>query len=285
MKRLLIIFMISIILICLFKKKREFFTNYFIHEIKKSKHFRHYINSISNEIKKVKLPGFKINDNFKESYIKNLFSLTNEEQQKIDRYTSICDKKLRRVNLSIFFRYPWKIVKSNNNLELGMPFTLHDIIIIPSYMINRLNEHTINNNFIDTLIHEKTHVIQRFNQTKFNTFYMKTYPFLKKTIYKLPTELHKNNMVNPDSNGQYWLYKFNNSLFYVFLKYKRRGRVTSYAVDKNNIEADLDYLKKIYKFNPSTSVYHPNEIFAYELASQILNKNISNNYFRFLITF
>jgi len=284
MKILLIIFMITIILICLFKKRRESFYNSIKLEIQNSKHFNNYINSIDENMKGVKVKNYTKKNNFKKKYLEYLSELNETEKKNIFRLTKICDQKLRNLNLKIFFKYPWKFLKSNNNLEMGMPFTVHDTIIIPQNFFNKIRNGQYIDNLLDTLIHEKIHVIQRFNQDKFNSYYLKIYPFLNQKINSIPNKFHKNNMVNPDSNNQYWTYKFNNNIYFVYLKY-HNGKVFSHAINKYGSIGYLNILKTKYDFELNTSIYHPNEIFACEVAHQIMSKKVSEKYLKFLHSF
>lgn len=283
MKILLIIFMVTIILICLFKKRKENFYNSLKLELQNSKHFNNYINSIDEKMKVVKVKNYKKN-NFKKLYLDHLSDINEKELTYISKLTRICDQKLRKLNLKIFFKYPWKFLKSKNSLEMGMPYTIHDMIIIPENFFTKIRLGEYNKNLLDTLIHEKIHVIQRFNQNKFNSFYKISYPFLNKKINTIPKRFNKDNMVNPDSNNQYWTYKFDNKLYFVYLKYQQE-RVFSYAVNKNGLKGNLNKLKTKYNFKNHTSIYHPNEIFACEVAGQIMNNNIAKKYLVFLSNF
>ena len=72
-------------------------------------------------------------------------------------------------------KFSWKFIQSINNLEDSMPYTFDDKIVFSEKQLDKeLNNFlagNIDNRFIETLIHEQIHVIQRQNQSKFNSYY------------------------------------------------------------------------------------------------------------------
>ena len=186
-----------------------------------SSHFNRYINSIHDNMKSVKLA--KPYNNFKKDYSNRLHNIPPKYYDMINFYT----KKVNVIlsNYSIFNKYPWKFLISTNQLEKGMPFTIHDTIIIPFYMLKNIDsqykQNTINELFINTLIHEKIHIVQRFNQDVFNNFYKKHYKFVGGIYNKnLDNTRAKYHMNNPDSNNQLWTYNLGNKPYLVYLKNK-----------------------------------------------------------------
>ena len=58
----------------------------------------------------------------------------------------------------------WKFAKTSGNIELGMPYTLGDVIFLPP-------EITFNNeDFYRILCHERIHILQRQYRNEFNQF-------------------------------------------------------------------------------------------------------------------
>lgn len=126
-------------------------------------------------------------------------------------------------------RFTPKYEMSVDNLEQNRPFTLDGTIIIPQQRLSRL--HSIDDDFLQTLIHERVHIVQRYNQRKFDDFYRRVYRLKKIGTMK---------NVNPDANTDDWRLEDN--------------LVADHLSD--NLVAD--HLSD-----------HPNELFAYAVAPAI----------------
>lgn len=264
------------------------FKNYSLN-IAKSNHFNDYIQSVHKNMYKIKVNNTKSSySDFKYNYLNSLYKLDNKFNSMLMQYIIKCNILLNK--LPIFKKYKWKFLLSTNNLEMNMPFTIDDTIIIPENLLNSIyikyiRDKTLSDNFINTLIHEKIHIVQRFNQYKFNKFYKSRYSFVQK-IYKgnLPDSIAASHMNNPDSNNQLWEYKLNNKLYYTLLKYENNDN-KSVGIDINNGDLiDLDLIKTGLGFKKDISIYHPNEIFACEVAKKVQKKNLNNKDMRFLKT-
>ena len=258
----------------------------FIQNIAKSTHFNFYIESVSENMQKVKLGKHKSPNNFKDEYLKNLKLIDKKFNSMLTKYILKCNILVE--DIPIFQKYEWKFLMSTNNLELGMPYTINDTIIIPENLLNSIYIDYIRNNklqnaFINTLIHEKIHIIQRFNQKKFNKYYKSRYDFVKR-LYTLPIPDHINNlhMNNPDSNNQIWIYNISNREYYTLLKYNHNN-IYSIGIDvKTKKEINIDNLKNKLGFKSDISIYHPNEIFACEVAKKIQKNNIKDMDIKYL---
>ena len=184
------------------------------------------------------------------------------------------DKLIKLVGIKCLLHIPWKFWISKNNLELSMPYTIDNYIVIPDTKLKTIS--------VNTLIHEKIHILQRKNQEKFNNYYKKLYPFLFNKIDSkiIPHELEKKHMTNPDSNNTYWIYRIYNKLWLPLLiydKYSNSCMELGYPVlfINNKIMIDINEPVKLRSLFPNLakdiSLYHPNEIFACQLASSIEN--------------
>ena len=93
----------------------------------------------------------------------------------------------KKNNLSNLNCLEYDIIISKNNLENRMPYTIHNTIIFNENSLTKLhkNIHEINTDFLETFIHEILHILQRKFKRKFNSFYIKYYPFLDKKIIKI----------------------------------------------------------------------------------------------------
>jgi len=255
-----------------------------IHHPMLSSHFNNYMKSIHPDIYSAKLPTFK---HFNKDYMSSIKELPNKYVNMINDYTTRADKLVDQ--FKIFDKYPWKIYASYNNLEMNMPFTIDNSIIIPIRKLEQLavsHRHGhYDNSFINILIHEKIHVIQRDNQSKFDRFYLHYYKsFLgEKYNTSLPDTLHRRYMNNPDSNNSIWLFRFNNKEYIPLLTYQDDS-IKTIGYNKNNISdtIDLNYMRKQLGYGSDISFYHPNEIFACDVAHHIMDNTILSEYDTFI---
>ena len=117
---------------------------------------------------------------------------------------------------------------------------------------------------VETIIHERLHIIQRRYQDKFNDFYRGNYHFLMNEfpLYSLPDELKKIYMTNPDSNFKIWTYEIDNKEYIPLLVLKTHTP-SQIGYNINNYDDQI-------KLSENMS-YHPNEKFAHEVAHKIFN--------------
>jgi len=227
-----------------------------------------------NNVSKIKY------DNFHMIYLLSLKKITKNEKNLLKNVMEKADKLIKLIGIKCLLNIPWKFWISRNNLELSMPYTIDNYIIIPEIKLNSISA--------NTLIHEKIHILQRNNQDKFNNYYKKLYPFLFNKIDSriIPNELEKKHMTNPDSNNTYWIYRIHNKLWLPLLiydKYTNSCSELAYPIVfvNNNIMIDIDEptkLRSLFQNMASDiSLYHPNEIFACQLASTIVNNRPIDN--------
>jgi hypothetical protein len=178
---------------------------------------------------------------------------------------------------------------STGDLEMNMPFTIHDTIILPEKTIdNWILIHKTQDktpiSVIETLIHEKVHIIQRMNQDKFNEFYKQYYPFAKAYKGGIPTELLKHYMNNPDSNGNLWTYNFKNQTYLPLLVVENGSlQQIGYNIKNNNDKIRLsDEFMESNNIKSDYSVYHLNELFAYQLTDDIINNKRNPERYNFI---
>ena len=265
----------------------ELFDNSYKSALISSLHYNKYIDSIHKNMYKVKLPIIKNINIFKKSYKDSIIDLPEKYIKMLSKYTSEADMITKDYN--IFKRYNWKFVMSINNLELNMPFTIDNYIVLPrnklEFLLSYFEKGNLQKEFIDTLIHEKIHIIQRNNQLKFNRFYKLKYANLLEDIYtsKLPENLDKIYMNNPDSNNTIWIYRFNNKRYIPLLVYENNTLTSkAYNLDfpKDNIKINI--MKARLGFKNSISFYHPNEISACIIADDLIHNRLDNAYKKFL---
>ena len=264
------------------REKNIFITN--------TEHLKEYLTSVHPQMYSVKV-DFKglppTYDNFYKQYTDSIVDISSEYNEMLESYVEKCNKLL--VKYPVYGRYPWEFKMSINNLEKNMPFTIDKYIILPKNTLEDLLESYkhghFKTDFIDTLIHEKTHVIQRFNQSRFDTFYKTYYKHI--VVHKfndvIPDVLDKNHMANPDSNNSIWLYKLKNHTYIPMLVYSD-NKIKSFAFNIEDYRdvIDLDKAKYDFGYRYNISFYHPNEIFACEFTGYVLSNMSSDICDRFI---
>ena len=271
-----------------------------IHNLKKENIKMIFVTNINNLLhdffKTVNLPDIKLyfmnkeikeNTNFNDWIIKNL---TNDQIEflKINIFfSSDClerlDEKLKNLNKNLDNNI-WKICVFSE-MFFNLPFTLQDVIFIPiSYIDTSMNKISlfdslfnknilIDKNFSKTLIHEKIHLLQRYNQKNWNNYITektKWIIFNDELIFNL-TLINNNKIIyNPDT---YYVetifgYLINNKYYYgqMFLNSKNEIK---------NIWCEMiNSTNKIYLYPISYSVIkyeHPYEELAYILSNDLIN--------------
>jgi hypothetical protein len=250
----------------------------------KSEHLKEYLISINPNMYKIKAP--MVDDIFnKDLFIKNytnsIIPVSENYLTMLDEYIRKCNKLLNK--FPVFGRYKWEFMMSINNLEQNMPFTIDQYIILPSILLKSLHETYkhghYKSDFINTLIHEKIHVIQRFNQEQFDNFYKTYYKHFLSRKYTdiIPESLQKRHMSNPDSNNSIWLYTIKNHTYLPLLIYENES-FHSYGYNLENLSdiVNLDKYKYDLGYKYDVSFYHPNEVFACEMSGYIMS-NMSSN--------
>lgn len=168
-----------------------------------------------------------------------------------------------------------------HNVMFNYPFTLSNIIYMPiTYIIDNYNKNNLKN-LSKTIIHEKMHVGQRFNEiiwTKFvqNNNWIKINKSDKLfLIVKNNIESNDNNLINHDEifilnpdtfylNFKY-LYKLDNKLYY--------GQYV-YNINKKNIYIKYFELnvenEKLLPTNQKFKQEHPYEFYAYAISDELI---------------
>ena len=96
----------------------------------------------------------------------------------------------------------------------------------------------------------------------------------------LPEKLKHVHMTNPDNNFDLWLFKINNKLYIPILEITKNG-LKEYAYEHKNIKNKILLKNILTYYNKSQT--HPNEIFAYEVANQIMSEKLDDTIQKFLV--
>ena len=114
-------------------------------------------------------------------YQQNILTFTNRDKESIYFYINYIKKKYKKY--SSIALSDWNFVKISYKLEGNMPFTLDNYIFLSDILLTKIYSDKINNknllNNCEMFIHEKIHIIQRNNQSIFDSLYTTYF----KTIY------------------------------------------------------------------------------------------------------
>lgn len=271
------------ILMIFFTVMQEIFTEPFETNLSDSENFHRYIINISPDVFKIKLGMGNTKSLLrKQAYLSRLKPVPQHSTAKLELYSRAMKSYFTDSGLINLNDVRTNFVMSINNLEMSMPYTIDNMIVLNESFIKNLPDY-VKKNYVETIIHEKIHTIQRKHQAKFNEFYKLQYPFLFKTIplEKLPVKLIANHMTNPDNNFDHWLYKINDIVYIPILEINE-GKLLEVAYEYTNLTNKV-LLSSILTYS-KTSQSHPNELFAYTVASQIVNGRLESVFRNFLLT-
>ena len=171
----------------------------------------------------------------------------------------------------------------------NLPFTLSDIIFIPQSYINSSIEKSgvfdflfdnsnkinkINKTFSKTLIHEKIHLLQRYNQEIWDNYIIKktNWSIVQKEMYFNSTLINNNKFIyNPDT------YYVTNTFAYSVsgINYYGEMLLNSNKAIKDIWFQMVDSNNKINLYPISYSIFkyeHPYEELAYSISNELINK-------------
>ena len=277
---LILLISIIIILYKLYRKND-------VHPLQNSPHFVNYIKNIHPNLYPIKISDFSSNNNekFYQTYLSKLNKPSLHQLEILHNYTDYIDNLLLKQGIHGLDKVNWLFLISDNELEKSMPFTLGEYIIISKKDII-LMERKKTKHFIEILIHEKLHVLQRKYQLQFNSFYKRTYKFLHKRLKlsEVPLHIKTNYMTNPDSNFDFWTYKWNKTIYYPYLKYNfKNDSISDCLLSKSSTMGNINKFKDFIKVKyHNISIYHPNEIFAYTVSKHILDNSLDEVFVKFL---
>lgn len=291
-----ILFGVLLVLVAVFiyqyNPVREGFHGSTIQNVIHSDHFTLYMDAIAPEQYENKLPGTQgmTKQEFTTHYIRNLHPVDTVSGIRLDWITPLkhatwkADRFLEAQQLQSLVGLPWFFLVSTNGLEKDMPFTLDDTIVMPQTYLAKWMDGKIDEPvFIQTLIHEKIHIFQRKNQAEFHRLYESIYPFASLYFDPLPRKVYEQNMTNPDSNGFWFQYKYQDNSYLPFLTIQD-GKPVERALRIGSTESIV--LPNIFlgtKVNQATSRYHPNELFASQIAKEIMDGQIQDDRVRLFL--
>lgn len=231
-------------------------------------------------------------DNLATFYIDNILNFTSKEKKILRYYVEYINKLCKKYNK---ISQNWNFIKISYIIDNSMPFTLDKYIFLSDkFLESMLIAKTLKINFLDTLIHEKIHIIQRFNQNLFNKFYINNLNIIYSDKLQITDYWKKRHYKNPDGLDVKWIYKNNNNYYLPLLVMNDNNKnLLEEIIIKldSNLKTTKNYtnIKEfiLFKNIPNNiMVYHPNESVAYILPKIILNsylpKKIKKQYKKLL---
>ena len=177
-------------------------------------------------------------------------------------------------------KIPWKFAIVSNSTEGGNPFTIHDTIILSTGMVSELfskwfknDNDFLQSSIINTIIHERIHILQKYYKQAFEELYTKYWGFYH-DVSGVPNNLRGIVRNNPDGLDISWSWG-GMRIFCVFRPVgpTKINNTEIVFIDKMN---RLGYVRNSPKFmnffGYNVNYYHPHEISA-EIIAQLITKN------------
>lgn len=204
-----------------------------------------------------------------DSIKKCCISYTDAEKVKIKRCVKKADEFLRtyvyknKLNCADLVSIKWKFAltyKNNvNEYEEGLPHTRSDIIFLSKYSINKdIADDNNDQTLVNTLIHEKVHIYQRYNKQKMED--LVRHMGYSKISVKLSDDILRRKRSNPDITDDI----YHNSA-------TNKEMIFTYKSETPSGINDTD--------TNSFAMEHPYETMAYEIANAY-----SQSYFQKITT-
>jgi hypothetical protein len=202
----------------------------------------------------------------KESYLSRISNFKSKERTRL----RICIRKLPESSL---LTGDWVFAKTSERLELGMPYTLSNVVFLPPSIIKDTPT------FRKTLCHERIHILQRQYQSLFDTFIQKNMGFSKSVINgKLPV-IPFANPDGPQTPGNAWIFQHQKKWYYPLLTMSLEGELKREGIEiqpvQFNFRGDVSLAVFTHKKTPLSHLlasrfpscprhhlYHPYEILA-----------------------
>ena len=149
-------------------------------------------------------------------------------------------------------RIPWKFALVSNSMEGGNPFTIHDTIVVSTSMLSSIfsiwfkrDTEFIQSSVINTLIHERIHILQKYYPEAFDELYTKYWGFYH-DVSGVPINIRSTIRNNPDGLDISWSWG-GMRIFCVFrpIGPAKINNVEIIYIDKMN---QLGYVKNSPKF-------------------------------------
>ena len=176
--------------------------------------------------------------------------------------------------------FNWRLVKTDNRMDFGYPYTIGDVVVLPQRMVSRFFDPDVRDVFT-TLYHEQIHIMQRYNQPAFDRLY-ETWGLLKPDRLVLPDTLRDVIVTNPDGPDVRWIFldvDADTAHFFVLelrptdATPQKRAYVAhdvgngTWQVDDDTESVPVEAFAR--HFWNVSGCYHPNETFAYRVSQTV----------------
>lgn len=232
-------------------------------------------------------------------YQSNLRSFTKEEKEGLSWAASQLQGVLDQ-NYSNISDTPWTFVKITNEIAMGFPHTIGNVILFPEKITSLFAQlgadpdprrSRLFERLVELLMHEQTHVIERLDPTRFHDLYREVWGFRKAESIQSGEWVRKHELQNPDGMDTRWVYPIQrngttewiwplailsnpdrNPRFQKAGIYLRKEDSGSFAVERDGRSEDPRYQRlsrfRSYSqyFQGMNNNYHPHEILADALA-------------------
>uniref|UniRef100_A0A6C0EJE7 Uncharacterized protein n=1 Tax=viral metagenome TaxID=1070528 RepID=A0A6C0EJE7_9ZZZZ len=221
-------------------------------------------------------------------YIKNTLKFSKNDKKALYFYVDTIREKYSTYRLITHSN--WNFIKISHTLEKSMPFTLDNYIFLSDkvlkdfYNMMVYNKNTMILQNCETLIHEKIHIIQRNNQSLFNTLYINHFNSIYCNHLIITNYWNTKIMTNPDGLEIKWIYKLNNK-YYLPLLITNKDNIEEVVItlkwENNTFITTREFIEinsfPLFNYLPSNISYsHPNEISAYIISNYIVDKSSLN---------
>jgi hypothetical protein len=209
-------------------------------------------------------------DDYRKYYLRQFKPWTISEIQKINTAIKELYKECDYYNN--IWNTPWKFIKFSDDLEGGMPFTFGETIMMPENLLKR----DLDNELLETLLHEKIHVLQKQNRDYWFQHIRQKLPWIQ-PLEPLPNGFRERYLFNPDGVELGWKYIINGKKYIPYLKFQNR----EVKPDIFNRPLDSEFMDAMPVNN---SWYHPMELTATALSKypfDDMNKKLNKYYIFF----
>jgi hypothetical protein len=225
------------------------------------------------------------------TYRDAVLDCTPEDLRGLESYIAFIDAAVKPIYPGLV-ALPWRIVKVKNNIEGGLPHTRGNMIVFSESVLKSIALTAQNKQadpgYLNLLIHEQVHVIQRVKPKEFAALYEQQWGFRKvSAIRGADGWIASHQIVNPDAVDVLWVWPVPDTTKVIWPRVIFAGESPtptmpddfllvgiellstadgySVSTDKmdvphfQNLSDESAYIKK---FPGVSSLYHPNEIAA-----------------------
>ena len=129
------------------------------------KYHTSYIKNVISNKMNLKVRSYSDIPTFKE----HLLEWTNHQKNKIISLVKRLYETIPPEWKWLLSSFKWHFILVTNQLESGMPHTIHSAIVLSKIWVK--NSNLLNSSFIETLLHERIHNYQKINPSIFHNLY------------------------------------------------------------------------------------------------------------------